>query len=150
MIASALELYSYVKAPKLTFAARHPRRALKVAKTRWDMKHAYAPRIAAAGAALVALPAGYVVGRARREGGTLGRGVAAALMAAPIGYLIGRVSAAERRAAARAARWRENGDVRRGRGRELSEPRQQVSRVGRPSSVEDAVAPAGQGATTKE
>ncbi len=130
MIGSTLELYSYIKAPKLTFAVKHPGKALKLAKARWDMKHAYAPRIAAAGAALVALPAGYVAGRLRSGTSTLGSGLAAALMAVPIGYLIGRAAAAEKAAESRSARWREGGERRprngpasRGRGREISEPR---------------------------
>lgn len=125
MVATALEIYSYIKAPKLTFALKHPGKALKVAKTRWDMKHAYAPRIAAAGAAMLALPAGYAAGRVGRGGSTVRHGLAAALVAMPIGYLIGRVAASETRAQARAARWRRDGAPR-GRGRELSEPRTPV------------------------
>jgi hypothetical protein len=57
--------FAYTKAPRATFAILHPRRAMKLKKLKYDMRHAYAPRVAAAGAVAVALPLGYLLGRSR-------------------------------------------------------------------------------------
>jgi len=65
---AATKLYAYGKAPVATFALTHPRTAARLAKMRWDFRHAYAPRVAAIGAAAIALPLGLALGRARRNG----------------------------------------------------------------------------------
>lgn len=62
MIGTALKLIAYSKAPKTTFTVRHPVKAVRLKKLGWDMKHAYAPRIAAIGAAALALPIGMWLG----------------------------------------------------------------------------------------
>lgn len=68
MIGRIARTYAYTKAPKTTFAVLHPKKALKARKLRWDMRHAYAPRVAAIGAAAVALPLGYLIGRMNGNG----------------------------------------------------------------------------------
>lgn len=66
---SLIRLYGYAVAPKTTFALLHPTAAARLAKARWDFRHALAPRIAALAVALLALPLGILVGRlsARRD-----------------------------------------------------------------------------------
>lgn len=63
MIREVTKGYAYAKAPKTTFAVLHPKQAVKLRKLRQDMRHAYAPRIAAVAALAVALPMGYALGR---------------------------------------------------------------------------------------
>lgn len=63
MIGKLMKLYAYGKAPRATFAVTHPRKAARLMKMRWDMKHALAPRLAAVGTAALTLPLGYAVGR---------------------------------------------------------------------------------------
>jgi hypothetical protein len=63
MLGKLLKLYAYSKAPKATFAVLHPRTTAQLAHARYDMKHGWAPRATAVGAALIALPIGYLVGR---------------------------------------------------------------------------------------
>ncbi len=63
MIRTAMKTYAYVKAPRATFTVLHPMQAVKLRKVRRDMRHAYAPRVAAVGALAVALPLGYAIGR---------------------------------------------------------------------------------------
>lgn len=63
MIGKIARTYFYAKAPKTTFTVLHPRRAVRLRKLQWDMRHAYAPRVAALGAAVVALPLGLAIGR---------------------------------------------------------------------------------------
>ncbi len=63
MIGKMLKMLAYTKAPKTTFAVLHPRTTAKLAHTRYDMKHSWAPRLSAVGAVLVALPLGYLAGR---------------------------------------------------------------------------------------
>lgn len=65
MIGSILKLAAYSRAPRTTFALMHPRKTAKLAKFRWDIRHAYAPRVAAVAAAAVALPIGLAIGRVR-------------------------------------------------------------------------------------
>lgn len=62
MIGTITKLVAYKKAPKTTFSVRHPRRAVQMKKMQYDFRHAYAPRIAAVGAAAVALPVGFWLG----------------------------------------------------------------------------------------
>lgn len=71
MIRSIAKTVAYSKAPKTTFAVLHPKRAVRLKKMRYDLRHAYAPRVTALGAAAVALPLGYLIGRggARSNGG---------------------------------------------------------------------------------
>jgi hypothetical protein len=63
MVRSILKAAAYAKAPKTTFAVLHPKKAVKLGKFRWDMKHAPAPRVSALGAAALALPLGIWLGR---------------------------------------------------------------------------------------
>jgi hypothetical protein len=63
MIGTIARMYMYTKAPKATFGIMHPVRSARLVKTKWDLRHAYAPRIAAVGAAAVALPVGLLIGR---------------------------------------------------------------------------------------
>ncbi|MGH7461162.1 MAG: hypothetical protein ACREMA_09050 [Longimicrobiales bacterium] len=63
MIGKLLKMYAYTKAPKATFAVLHPRTTAQLAYARHDLKHGWAPRASAVGAALIALPLGYLVGR---------------------------------------------------------------------------------------
>ena len=62
MIGTALKLIAYSKAPRTTFTVRHPVKAVRLKKMNWDMKHAYAPRVAALGAAALAIPIGLWLG----------------------------------------------------------------------------------------
>lgn len=63
MIVTMAKALAYTKAPKTTFSTLHPVRAARLKKMDWDLRHAYAPRVAAVGAALIALPLGYMIGR---------------------------------------------------------------------------------------
>jgi hypothetical protein len=72
--------YAYTHRPQLTFAALHPKEAAHLKKMEWDMRHAYAPRLAGAIALTVALPLGIWIGRrwervaaAKREARARGR-----------------------------------------------------------------------------
>jgi hypothetical protein len=64
MIGKALKLYTYYKAPKLAYTVYHPKNAARLAKTGWDLKHAWAPRLTGVAALAVALPLGYLIGKA--------------------------------------------------------------------------------------
>lgn len=63
MIGAIAKSVAYTKAPRVTFMALHPRTALRLRKMRYDLKHAYAPRVAALGVAAVAVPLGIWIGR---------------------------------------------------------------------------------------
>jgi hypothetical protein len=63
MIRTLAKTYAYRKAPKTTFAVLHPKQAVKLRRLRWDIRHAYAPRVAALGALALAIPLGYAIGR---------------------------------------------------------------------------------------
>lgn len=63
MLRNVVKGYAYAKAPRTTFTVLHPRRAAKLRMTGWDLRHGYAPRIAALGALAVGLPLGYAIGR---------------------------------------------------------------------------------------
>lgn len=70
MIGTVAKTIAYTKAPKTTFAVLHPKRAARIKKFRYDIRHAYAPRVAALGAAALALPVGFALGRlGGRDGG---------------------------------------------------------------------------------
>ena len=64
MIGKAVKLYTYYKAPKLAYTVYHPKNAARLAKTGWDLKHAWAPRLTGVVALAVALPLGYLIGKA--------------------------------------------------------------------------------------
>lgn len=64
MVGKLLKAYAYAKAPRTTFATAHPVKTMRLAKFRWDIRHALAPRVAAIGVAAVALPLGVALGRA--------------------------------------------------------------------------------------
>ncbi len=63
MIRSIAKTLAYSKAPRTTFAVLHPKKAVRLKKMNYDLRHAYAPRISALGAAALALPLGYLIGR---------------------------------------------------------------------------------------
>lgn len=67
MVGKLFKAYAYSKAPRTTFAAAHPVKRVRLAKFRWDMKHAWAPRVAAVGAAALVLPLGMAIGRVGRH-----------------------------------------------------------------------------------
>ena len=63
MLGKIVKIIAYSKAPKLAFTVLHPKPAVRLAKTRWDLKHAWAPRITGVAAAAVALPLGFMLAR---------------------------------------------------------------------------------------
>lgn len=63
MLSSIARTYAYSKAPRTTFTVLHPKKALRLRKMKYDLRHAYAPRLAALGAVALALPVGYFLGR---------------------------------------------------------------------------------------
>jgi hypothetical protein len=69
MIGTLLKLLAYYKAPKATFGIRHPAPAVQMLKTPFDLRTAYAPRIAAGLTLLLVAPIAYRLGKAagRRE-----------------------------------------------------------------------------------
>lgn len=67
MIGTLLKVLAYSKAPRTTFTMLHPTKAVLFRKFQWDMRHAYAPRITALGAAALALPVGLWLGRRHRS-----------------------------------------------------------------------------------
>lgn len=69
MIRAMAKMFAYSRAPRTTFALMHPRQSARLAKTRWDLRHAYAPRLTALGAAALALPVGILIGRIGRNHG---------------------------------------------------------------------------------
>lgn len=71
MIGAIAKTYAYRRAPKTTFAVLHPKKAVKLSRVRRDMRHAYAPRVAALGALVVALPLGYAIGRLAGNGAAI-------------------------------------------------------------------------------
>ena len=64
MVGKMIKILAYKNAPRTTFAVLHPRTAARLAHTKYDMKHSYAPRITAVGAALLAMPIGFLIGKA--------------------------------------------------------------------------------------
>lgn len=69
MVGTIARMFLYSKAPKAAFAVLHPRQTARVATLRWVFRHSKAPRLAAVGAAMMALPLGYALGRVRRGSG---------------------------------------------------------------------------------
>ena len=63
MLGKILKIVAYSKAPKLAFTVLHPKTTARLAKTRWDLKHAWAPRLTGVAAAAMALPLGFMLAR---------------------------------------------------------------------------------------
>jgi hypothetical protein len=63
MIRELLKVFAYSRAPRAAFALSHPVKTARLAKMRFDLKHAYAPRVTALGVAALALPLGFLLGR---------------------------------------------------------------------------------------
>ncbi|HEY0673754.1 MAG TPA: hypothetical protein VGD27_15860 [Longimicrobiales bacterium] len=63
MIGKIIKYYAISRAPRLAYSISHPRQAARLAKTGWDLKHAWAPRMTGIAALALALPAGYMLGR---------------------------------------------------------------------------------------
>jgi len=63
MIRAMAKMFAYSRAPRTTFTLMHPKQSARLAKTRWDLRHAYAPRLTAISAAALALPLGFLIGR---------------------------------------------------------------------------------------
>ena len=68
MLKTIAKTIAYTKAPKKTFTVLHPKRAAKLRKMKHDLRHAYAPRVAAAGVAAVAIPLAFLLGKKRTNG----------------------------------------------------------------------------------
>ena len=64
LLTTLLKAAAYSRAPRLTFAVLHPRRAARLKKLSFDLRTAYAPRVTAVAAAVLALPLGVAIGRA--------------------------------------------------------------------------------------
>jgi hypothetical protein len=73
MIGKMARVMAYRHAPRAAANLLHPAAAARIAHTKYDLKHAYAPRISAVGAALVAVPFGFVLGRLMAGSGDHGR-----------------------------------------------------------------------------
>lgn len=67
MIGTLLKALAYTKAPRTTFAVRHPVRTVQVAKVPFDLKTAYAPRLTALATALLLVPLAYRLGKRAGE-----------------------------------------------------------------------------------
>jgi hypothetical protein len=63
MVGKILKYYAIARAPKLAYSASHPRKAARLGKAAWDLKHALAPRAVGIAALAVALPVGFMLGR---------------------------------------------------------------------------------------
>jgi hypothetical protein len=63
MIGSLMKMFAYNKAPRTTFAVAHPKKSMKLWRFRKELRTSPVPRIAAIGAAAVALPLGLMLGR---------------------------------------------------------------------------------------
>ena len=67
MIRTLLKLLAYTQAPLPTFSFLHPVKTAQVAKTPFDFRTAYAPRLAALATALVVGPLAYRLGKRAGE-----------------------------------------------------------------------------------
>jgi hypothetical protein len=63
MLGKILKYYAIAQAPKLAYSASHPRKAARLGKAAWDLKHALAPRAVGIATLAVALPIGFMLGR---------------------------------------------------------------------------------------
>lgn len=64
MIGKMAKVAAYRNAPRTTAALLNPRAAARLAHTKYDLRHGYAPRITALGVALIAMPIGFLIGKA--------------------------------------------------------------------------------------
>jgi hypothetical protein len=69
MIRSIAKMVAYSKAPRTTFAVMHPKKALRLKAMQKEIRYSPVPRIAAIGAAALALPLGIALGRRSRSNG---------------------------------------------------------------------------------
>jgi hypothetical protein len=67
MIRSLAKMFAYSKAPRTTFSVLHPVKALKFKAMKKEVRYSPVPRMAAAGAAVLALPIGVALGRLTRR-----------------------------------------------------------------------------------
>jgi hypothetical protein len=67
MIGTLLKLFAYYKLPKTTFGVRHPVPAAQLVKTPFDLRTAYAPRLAAGITFLLVAPIAYRLGKRMGE-----------------------------------------------------------------------------------
>jgi hypothetical protein len=63
MVGSLMKMLAYSHAPRTTFALRHPVKSVRLGRFKRDLIHKRAPRVAAIGAAVLALPIGFLLGR---------------------------------------------------------------------------------------
>jgi hypothetical protein len=64
MLRNLMKLFAYSNFPKTTFAMSHPGDAARIMKMRRNVRHTlHSKRTAGIGAALIAIPVGYVIGR---------------------------------------------------------------------------------------
>ena len=63
MVGKLIKYYAIARAPRLAYSVSYPKQAARLAKTGWDLKHAWAPRITGVAALALALPVGYLLGR---------------------------------------------------------------------------------------
>ena len=63
MIGKVAKYYAISRAPRLAFSVSHPKKAARLAKARWDLEHAWAPRVTGVVALALALPLGFMLGR---------------------------------------------------------------------------------------
>lgn len=69
MIRTIAKTVAYSRAPRTTFSVLHPKKAVRMKKMKYDLRHAYAPRLAALGALALALPLGFLLGRTTSSNG---------------------------------------------------------------------------------
>jgi hypothetical protein len=63
MVGSLMKMLAHSRATRSRFVLRHPVKAFRLGKLRHDLRHAPAPRVAAMGAAALALPIGFLLAR---------------------------------------------------------------------------------------
>jgi hypothetical protein len=63
MVGKLIKYYAIARVPRLAYSVSYPKQAARLAKTGWDLKHAWAPRITGVAALALALPVGYLLGR---------------------------------------------------------------------------------------
>jgi hypothetical protein len=86
MIGTLLKMEAYKHAPRATFAALNPKKSAQVAHMKYDLKHAYAPRLTAVGAALLAFRCSWLQ-RHSRSGKPVARPHTAGGVAGNVGCL---------------------------------------------------------------
>lgn len=67
MVRALLKLLAYSQAPKTAFSFLHPVTAVQVAKTPFDLRTAYAPRLTAVATVLLVAPLAYRLGKRAGE-----------------------------------------------------------------------------------